>query len=349
MRATLRWLPLLMLPLALGLAPGCGSKEDQAKCGNGTCEAGEDATSCAADCQDKCGNGTCDPGEDATSCAADCQSQVCNNDGTCDFGEDQNNCPNDCQPVVVCNKDGTCDANENAANCPEDCAGNTCNNNGTCDAGETTASCPADCPTSACDNDGLCEDGESAASCPADCPDNTCDLVHGAENLGAQCDNQPQGFCGNGVCVSFDQNTTSTCAQACVPNACSNTCQGSERCFGVKDANGNPILIQPGVPLGACGVPPTGNQGAYDKCGAGNGACQAGLDCLGLPGMSGGMCLPQCTNSNDCPARESFAAQCNIAPPQASSPTNCGIPCDSNKNPPCPTGMTCQSNNLCTW
>jgi len=45
-----------------------------AVCGDGICDASEDATSCPADCGPSivCGDGTCDGSEDATSCAADC-------------------------------------------------------------------------------------------------------------------------------------------------------------------------------------------------------------------------------------------------------------------------------------
>ena len=61
-------------------APRGGSVSD---CGNGTCDAGEDCTSCPADCPGVqngkpskrycCGNGTCEPvGEDAQSCPIDC-------------------------------------------------------------------------------------------------------------------------------------------------------------------------------------------------------------------------------------------------------------------------------------
>ena len=60
-------------------------------CGNGVCEAGEDATNCSEDC--KCPNGICEAGEDAVSCPSDCV--VCG-DGVCDPGEDASNCPQDC-------------------------------------------------------------------------------------------------------------------------------------------------------------------------------------------------------------------------------------------------------------
>lgn len=69
-------------------------------CGDGTCGAGEDCGSCAADCGPcgaTCGDGTCDAGEDCSSCAADCGTcaAVCG-DGTCDAGEDSCSCAADC-------------------------------------------------------------------------------------------------------------------------------------------------------------------------------------------------------------------------------------------------------------
>ncbi len=44
-------------------------------CGDGTCDASEDCTSCAADCgacAPVCGDGSCEGSEDCTSCVSDC-------------------------------------------------------------------------------------------------------------------------------------------------------------------------------------------------------------------------------------------------------------------------------------
>ena len=156
-------------------------------CGNGTEETGEqcddgntvDGDGCEADCTATVvacnNNGTCDAGENTTNCAADCP-PVCNNDGTCDAGETLANCPADCT-VAVCNDDGTCDAGETTVNCPADCNAADCNNDGTCDAGETTGNCPADCPVApTCNNNGTCDAGEDSANCAADCPPTPTDL-----------------------------------------------------------------------------------------------------------------------------------------------------------------------------
>ena len=66
----------------------CG-KSDKESCGNGTCESGETAASCAADCSEEtaegCGNNTCDDGESFASCPADC-SGLCAGEADAAFG-----------------------------------------------------------------------------------------------------------------------------------------------------------------------------------------------------------------------------------------------------------------------
>jgi len=47
-------------------------KSQEAVCGNGVCEAGEDVYNCPSDCPPVCGNMICEPGEDYTTCPADC-------------------------------------------------------------------------------------------------------------------------------------------------------------------------------------------------------------------------------------------------------------------------------------
>jgi hypothetical protein len=70
------------------LLSGCG-KSDKESCGNGTCESGETATSCAADCSeeagDVCGDGSCDDGESFAACPADC-SGLCTGESDVAFG-----------------------------------------------------------------------------------------------------------------------------------------------------------------------------------------------------------------------------------------------------------------------
>lgn len=71
-----------------------------------------------------CGDGSCDSGEDACNCPADCGGTCCG-DGTCDPGEDSCNCQADCG--------GTCSCGGNKAPCNtnSDCCSNNCKN-GSC-------------------------------------------------------------------------------------------------------------------------------------------------------------------------------------------------------------------------
>jgi hypothetical protein len=165
-----------------------------ATCGDGTCDANEDNTTCPDDCPtlppDTCGDGICDPaeGEDDATCPIDCSTSpppdpVCG-DGTCDPGEDDTTCPDDCSssppPDPVCG-DGTCDPGEDDTTCPDDCSTSpppdpVCGD-GTCDPGEDDTTCPDDCsspPPDPC-GDGICDPaiGEDDTTCPADCPSST--------------------------------------------------------------------------------------------------------------------------------------------------------------------------------
>jgi len=124
------------------------------KCGNGTCDAGEDKTSCPADCGGTCGDGKCEPSESCTSCPDDC-----------------GKCPASCG-------NGTCDADETAQSCPQDCGGPSCGN-GTCEAGEDQTSCPADCGGGGCTQDQTqCVGTDSLKYCDKDAwKTETCDAL----------------------------------------------------------------------------------------------------------------------------------------------------------------------------
>ncbi len=124
----------------VGRCPSDCGNPPAARCGNGTCDAGETSASCAADCpaQSQCGNGTCDAGETTGNCAADCPAPsncpsnpfscvTCANWGVlCPSGHDQNTCT-------------TCIINAGGGGC----AGGF--PDGACDAGEDMTSCPFDC------------------------------------------------------------------------------------------------------------------------------------------------------------------------------------------------------------
>jgi len=80
-----------------------------------------------------CGNGSCETGEDACGCPADCGAPAAFEEpgATCNDGLD-----NDCDGRIDCDD----------INCPTDpaCVAPVCGN-GTCDLGEDCNSCPADC------------------------------------------------------------------------------------------------------------------------------------------------------------------------------------------------------------
>lgn len=180
-------------------------------CGNGTCDQGESRTSCPADC-DQCGNGTCDDGESKGNCEADC---YCGN-GNCEYYETHQDCPQDCK----CG-DGNCDTDETPQSCPSDCkcGNNICDNgetvescaadctcgNKVCDSNETSVTCPADCTC----GDGTCSVNETNASCPTDCicGDGKCDVDESPANCAEDCP------CGNGICDPGE--VFSTCPDDC--------------------------------------------------------------------------------------------------------------------------------------
>lgn len=99
-------------------------------CGDGVCDtqAGEDATSCPADCDltGFCGDGICDAqlNESGVTCPLDCLAGGVCGDGVCDpgLGEDISTCPGDCSLGGFCG-DGTCDpgTDEDCITCGLDC------------------------------------------------------------------------------------------------------------------------------------------------------------------------------------------------------------------------------------
>jgi hypothetical protein len=90
-------------------------------CGDGLCmgfDCGESVAVCPADCGAKCGNGTCEKGENPTGCPADCKWQVCGN-GVCEPSDGgASACPGDCGPDCG---DCTCGGGEGWLDCPIDC------------------------------------------------------------------------------------------------------------------------------------------------------------------------------------------------------------------------------------
>ncbi len=165
------------------------------------------------------------------------------------------------------------------------------------------------------------------------------------------CQSEAQDFCGaGGVCAGLSADTIA-CSTACVPGQCEDVCQGEEVCVPLQGENGE------ASEFGACVVPPTGEQQAYDLCGQESGLCAAGLQCLIFTqGETEGMCMPECTNGEACPERGGVAGQCALGI-QGGDQMFCGLLCDAagdGTTEGCPDEMVCVVSGgnpmgLCTW
>jgi hypothetical protein len=135
---------------------------------NGVCEAGEDCTSCAADCPSGatsgavCGNDICEAGngEDCVSCPQDCngtQSGRPSGRWCCGDGDGQG--------AVPCT-DPRCDGGGNTCTTVPATPGSFCCGDFACDGGETCATCGLDCTTGPeiCDN-GVDDDCNDLTDC----------------------------------------------------------------------------------------------------------------------------------------------------------------------------------------
>jgi len=74
-----------------------------------------------------CGDGTCDTGEDACNCPADCSGACCGN-GVCESGEDSCNCQADCGGTCSCGGNKA-PCSTNADCCSGNCRGGSCKGN----------------------------------------------------------------------------------------------------------------------------------------------------------------------------------------------------------------------------
>jgi len=111
-------------------------------CGDGFCDAGEDAINCTLDCF--CGDGVCDFTEDTVTCPADCTGGPACGDGICEFPEDATSCAADCGGGPTCG-DGICEFPEDAITCSGDCGGGPTCGDGLCEFPEDSVSCALDC------------------------------------------------------------------------------------------------------------------------------------------------------------------------------------------------------------
>lgn len=233
----------------------CGPCSDGSFCGDGTCDTGEDCSSCPVDCgacPSSCGDGTCDPGEDCASCEADCGACNCG-DGQCTApAEDCASCPADCGacPAAQCGfcaSDGTtsCSVATEAQDCTwsvtkDFCTKNTdreCPNGNECDGkGDNCrartisdtcsvdlAPCPTPMPTTSAPSSAP---STSPSSAPVECTgDSDCGgsctiCIGGACQF--SCDQTPETpFCNEAsstcVCTSSDQCVDDS---PCLPKHC---------------------------------------------------------------------------------------------------------------------------------
>jgi hypothetical protein len=126
-------------------------------CGDSSCQAEEDCTSCPEDCgacPDTCGDGECQLYEDCSTCELDCGPCFWCGDAYCDPEEDCESCPDDCGRCPILCGDGICEQllGESCANCPQDCecGGITCGEIVTCFATCQDLLCPNTCLAEGC-------------------------------------------------------------------------------------------------------------------------------------------------------------------------------------------------------
>lgn len=290
----------LLVPIdSCGKTNGCLPAPNTAKCGDGKCDAGENATSCPADCKvastcgdgkcdsnetptscpadckvaSNCGNGKCDPGENASNCAADCKPVDGCGNGKCDPGETPSNCAKDCADVGICG-DGICQPTENIEMCPDDCKASVTCGNGKCDPGETAMTCIQDCPNALC-----CSGKGATCGTIAGCPQSCGVCVGGKTCSGNKCVGGVTPICGNGKCEPPE--TTQTCAKDCPGGG--GTC---------GDGNCDPATEAADTCPADCGDAET--KCIYTACGAEINACQTDPDCNALVG-----CLTNCDQTDN--------------------------------------------------
>ncbi len=144
-------------------------------CGDGTCQASENCTTCPQDCgtcPSVCGNGIVENGEDC-----DGGSHVCLTNGYVGTQKCVNCTLGPCETNEKCG-DGVCNGPETEGTCPEDCKPKETKpvcGNGVCEKGEepydptTGTGCLPDCGSVAGCGDGICQPSENCSTCATDC------------------------------------------------------------------------------------------------------------------------------------------------------------------------------------
>ena len=316
--------PYTCVPLAQPPASGegvCFDTGTGAECGNGTCESGESAQSCPADCSGgSCGGisfeGCCEGGllkycDDGVLQQLDCSDNPsCGWNGQAGFydcgttgGSDPSGTNSkSCGSVGPVCGNGNCESGESKQSCPADCgsAGPVCGD-GKCEGTETYTNCSKDCSAPVC-GDGECQAPETSESCPADClvdtnpvcGDGKCQAPETSESCPKDCTSSGNPVCGNGKCE--DGESAQSCPPDCNPNNLPNCgngyCeQGETPTKCAEDCNG--------------GNPPQCNNG-YCEVGESESSCPA--DCGGgycgdgeceAPETSES-CVADCVVSSEC-------------------------------------------------
>ena len=306
-------------------------------CGDGQCEKGETAQSCAQDCgavAPVCGNGKCEEGETAQSCGKDCGQvkPVCGN-GACEAGETAQNCKQDCFPGGPVCGDGVCATGESAATCPVDCQSPAFCGNGKCEPGESEATCAKDCGTTPTDPiscakskcptefDACLKDAPCAKliACFSSCkPDDESCYEQCAKQIGGM---PPAAFQQLGVCAEkLCNNGGSSCGDGtCDPDESSQSCPmdckpqqpvcGNGKCEGPQESSFScPQDCKPTKPVcgnGACEPGETSSSCAKDCGGAqevlvcAKAKCSSSYTkCANSPSCNKALtCMGKCTSS----------------------------------------------------
>jgi hypothetical protein len=150
MRYEKRWIGLCLVVALSTSWTSCGESEapSEPRCGDGTCDGTESATTCPIDCAPVCGDDHCEGGETALTCYADCNDPAACGNEVCDPGETFAFCESDCAPGCG---DGACELTESVSVCPVDC---TRCGDAFCDPGENELNCPIDCGNAVCASPG---------------------------------------------------------------------------------------------------------------------------------------------------------------------------------------------------
>ncbi len=268
----------------------CPSPPVPPACGDGTCNAVENASICPEDCPDSCGDGFCTGAENAS--CSDCPA-VCG-DGLCTGAENASTCNGDCPDSCG---DGLCTGAENAtcSDCPAVCGDTLCTESEDCN---TCGNDCGECPAGSCNGIYYATSGTSSASfTDADTHQFDIDMAAGTTYTISTCDststdtylrlhtkagqqltsNDDDSSCGNGR-----QSTIHYTATTNGVRVLSLGCYGSASC----DAT---VSVSPDA---VCNDLTAGG-------GGGGGECAASSSCGGQA-PSGCWCDASCANYNDC-------------------------------------------------